>query len=248
MDASLDSPFDALENSFRVLASGPGALTLDGRLIGSGLPQHPIPLLELRTRLLHPALPYDARDAALNALLVRARRHGGTWTVALAGMLLPGLRRTGRVIVRSCPGRRQDLEAEMLAGLVEAAATVSTGRERVAASLVWAGVRRGHRLLRAELAHSVRTTSTPCSAPPPRPWGHPDLVLGRAVREGAIAPGDAELIGATRLGGVSLHAFAEQTGAPYATVKKRRWRAESRIAMWLGAQDFLSPNRPSTRV
>lgn len=242
------SPFDTLESTFRVLGSGPGALSLDGRLVGCGLPPRPIPLVDLRAHLLDRSVPYEARDAVLNALLAWARRRGGAWTVALAGMLLPGLRRTSAPVMRGCPKRRPDLEAEMLAGLLEAAAKAPATGERVAASLVWAAVRRGHRLLRAELAHSAHTTPAPHSCPPPRPWGHPDLVLDQAAREGVISFEDAELIGATRLGGVPLRTFARQMDEPYGTVKKRRWRAETRVAAWLGAEDSLSPNRPPERV
>jgi hypothetical protein len=39
---------------------------------------------------------------------------------------------------------------------------------------------------------------------PHTPWGHPDLVLARAVDEGVLLAEDAELIGETRIGGRSL--------------------------------------------
>lgn len=250
MDIRCDSPFDTLEASFRVLGSGPGALCLDGRLVGYGLPGRPVALCELRTRLLHPSFPYDSRDGVLNALVARSQHRGGAWTVALAGMLLPGLRRSAGPMLRANPQRRHDLEAELLAGLVEAAADAPLSGDRVAASLVWAGVRRAHRLLSTEAAYAAHTTPTPSSAPPPPPWGHPDFVLDRAVQEEVVSHDQAEVIGATRLGGLSLHEFAAQTGTPYDTVRQRRLRGEHRLVAWiLGiSREAVSPNGPRTRV
>src|SRR5437870_5065301 len=110
-DRIATSPFAMLEAAFRVLARGPSALCLDGTGVGAGLPARPIPLDELRSRLVHPSTPYGTRDAALNLLVVRAQTDGGSWTVGLAGVLLPGLRRAIGPLVRSCPGRTADIEA-----------------------------------------------------------------------------------------------------------------------------------------
>jgi hypothetical protein len=52
-----------------------------------------IPLDELGAMLLHPSTPYWARDRAVRLLFERSRRLGGPWTVGLAGVVLPGMRR-----------------------------------------------------------------------------------------------------------------------------------------------------------
>jgi hypothetical protein len=49
------SPFDTLENCFRLLTTGPAPLAIDGRRLGHGLPTRQIPLGELRVLLHHPA-------------------------------------------------------------------------------------------------------------------------------------------------------------------------------------------------
>ena len=109
-------PFATLERTFAILTTEPRPLALDGTGI-PGLPDRPIPLDELRARLLHPSTPYATRDAALEVLIERARAQGGGWTVGLAGVLLPGLRRAVAPLAVACPGKEADLEAESLAGL-----------------------------------------------------------------------------------------------------------------------------------
>ncbi len=87
------SPYETLETAFGLLTSGPEPLSLDGRLVGHGLPPRAIPLDELRGMLLHPSVAFAARDAAVAELARRARRDRGAAMVGLAGVLLPGLRR-----------------------------------------------------------------------------------------------------------------------------------------------------------
>jgi hypothetical protein len=68
--------FEVLEKAFSLLVAGPEPLSLDGRLVRE-LPSRPIPLDELRGRLLHPSISYRTRDVALVLLLRRAKREGG---------------------------------------------------------------------------------------------------------------------------------------------------------------------------
>ena len=69
---SVASPFATLERAFALLSTGPRPLALDGTGI-EGLPDRPIPLVELRPRLLHPSVPHATRDAALGVLIRRAQ-------------------------------------------------------------------------------------------------------------------------------------------------------------------------------
>jgi hypothetical protein len=66
----------------------------------------------------------------------------------------------------------------------------------------------------------------PVSAPTA---GHPDLVLARAVTAGVITAFEAELIGATRLEGVSVAGYAQGLGKAVKAVYKARDRAEERL-------------------
>ncbi|MGH9284662.1 MAG: hypothetical protein ACRD0M_03165 [Acidimicrobiales bacterium] len=233
------SPFATLDAAFRLLADGPGALTLDGAEVGAGLPARPIPFDELKSRLLHPSTPYHTRDAALNVLLTRARTDRGAWMVAPAGVLLPGLRRAVAPLVRACPGKAADIEAEALTGMLVAVRDAAPGQPRPAARLTWAARRAAEQLVRAEQAERGRPAPLPVSVEPPRPFGHPDLVLARAVSEGVVCADDAELIGATRLEEMSLAEAAQAWGVSYSAIKWRRARAEQALVHFLG-RDFVT--------
>ena len=53
--------------------------------------------------------------------------------------------------------------------------------------------------------------------------------LEEAIAAGVINEDEAEVIEMTRLGGCSLMQWSELTGEPYDRVKKRRFRAETRL-------------------
>jgi hypothetical protein len=169
-------------------------------------------------------------------LVRRAQHHGGAATVGLAGVLLPGLRRAVSPLTRACPSRADDLEAEALAVLVEAIGAFPVGRDRVAARLLWPAIRAAHRLLAADQAWRAQVELRPVVQAPAKPGGHPDLVLVRAVREGALTVRDAELIGQTRLGGIRLGDLAVRQGVSYAALAKRRQRAERALLAWLTSE------------
>jgi len=243
------SPFDALEETFRLLSVGPRPLCLDGRDI-AGLPDRDIPLLELRSMLLHPSVAYPVRDAALGALVARAQAEGGRWSVGIAGVLLPGIRRAVFPLFEACPTKGADLEAEALCAFLGALARCEVGRARVASWLCWRTRIGAAKVLRAELAERAGPGTTPVSAAPPRPWGHPDLVLAKVVAAGVISAEDAELIWATRLEHQSLAEAAEGLGISYKTCHKRRARAEAALADflrsdWYSPYDFVE-KRPET--
>jgi hypothetical protein len=240
------SPFDTLERAFSALCAEPAPLALPAEVLGRRCGR-PVPLDQLRAVLLHPSTPYPARDKALSALLARARAEGGRWTVGLAGVLLFGLRAAVAPLCAVCPGRRDDVEAEALAGLLEAIATTDPSRRALPARLIWLSRNRAKALVRRELGDQARTERHAVACPPPQPYGHPDLVLAQAVAEGVLCAADAALVGDTRLGlsrpADAARALGIGTGAAY----KRRRRAEAALVRWL-ASDGYAPgfvqNRP----
>jgi hypothetical protein len=231
------SPFDTLEKTFDLLVCDPHPLAFDGTAF-VGLPDRSIPLGELKAMLLHPSMPFSVRDAVVDELVARSRADGGAWTVGLAGVLLPGLRRAAWPLVQSCPGQADEIEAETLAAFLAAVARCEPGRARLASRLCWLARIGATRLLRAELAERARPGTDPVSAAPPRPWGHPDLVLAKAVRAGVIGAADAELIGATRIGDVDLADAANALGIGYKACHQRRLRAESALVEWLTSDEY----------
>lgn len=233
---SEQSPFDVLEASFRLLCSGPSPLAVHGREVGPPLPRRPLALTELRGVLLHPATPYQARDRAVRLLVCRAQAHGGNWTVGLFGVLLPGLRAAVADVARAYPEASADLEADVLAELVTVLASFDPDTERVASRLLWRAAQRARRRTAREHAVASGRVTAPSADEPHRTWGHPDFVLAEAVRAGAISAGDAELIGETRLGGVSLAEVATRSDRRLPTVRKQRERAEARLVAWIDAK------------
>ncbi len=234
-----DSPFDTLEKTFDLLVTGPRPLALDTTPI-AGLPNRAVPLGELKARLLHPSTSFSVRDAIVGQLVARSQAHGGAWTVGLSGVLLPGLRRATWSLVQACPGKRVDIEAETLAAFLAAVAACQPGRARLASRLCWLARTGAQRLLRAELSEQARVGTDPVSAAPPRPWGHPDLVLAKAVTAGVIGAADAELIGATRIGDMDLADAANELGITYKACHLRRSRAESKLVEFLGSDRYSS--------
>jgi hypothetical protein len=238
-------PLDVLDRSFRLLVCDPAPLALDGRAVGHGLPARPIPLDQLRSLLLHPSVGFDARDAALTWLVQRAQAEGGAWLVGLAGVLLPGIGRRVYPLCRAFPRLAHDLEAEALAGLVQAVQFWRLGEDRVASRLVWAAARGAHRLLRHERALGDREASVGLRLePPPRPPAHGDLLLARAVAAGVLSRVDAELIAVTRVEEVPLRQLAGRWGVGYEALRKRRQRAEAALTRWLAAERDV-PTEPA---
>ncbi len=233
MATESSSPFETLETAFHLLAAGPDPLGVDGREIGGRLPARHLDVTELRNRLLHPSCDYATRDRAIRLLAERAQQRGSAWVVALAGTLLPGLRRRLAPWVGACPSLAADVEAEALAGLLEAIFDTRLDREKLASCLIWTAVGRGKRLLHNELALQARHLPASCSAEPPRPWGHPDFVLAKAVQAGVINADDAELIGETRLNRISVRTYADTHDLPFDATRQRRLRAERRLVAWL---------------
>src|SRR5579875_1428244 len=225
-DAEVPSPtpFDALEETFRLLSIGPRPICLDGRQV-AGLPDRDIPLLELRGMLLHPSVAFSVRDAALGVLVARAQAEGGAWSVGIAGVLLPGIRRAVFPLFEACPTKGADLEAEALCAFLRALARCRPDRARLASWLCWRTRIGAAKVLRAELAERAGPGANPVSAAPPRPWGHPDFVLAKVVAAGAISAEEAALREFLRSDWYSPYDFVEKR--PETPCFSRRGRPRS---------------------
>lgn len=222
--------FATLESTFRMLCRGPSPLALPARLLGLSGPRRVVRLVEVRELMLWPGwLPLPVREAAWSKLVARAQRCGPGWVVGAAGMALPGLKSMGARLAAGYRGDCEDLDAELLAGFLTALRTIDPHSGRLAGRLCWAAYRAGARLRHAETAASARHGGVVESAAPPRPWGHPDLVLVAAVAEGVITAAEADLIGRTRLEGERLAATADRLGVSLSAVTMRRLRAEERL-------------------
>lgn len=224
------SLFDSIHDDFRRL----DALSIDGRTIHRQLPQRQITLGELKAVLLHPSTPFGARDAMLVTLINKARSGDSQWTTAVLGVLLPGIRRSaGKLISGGCVLQAEEIEAEMIAGVVDEVATMDLSRGHVASRLTWAGFRRALEACESAAAAPPPSEHTNTSQVPREPWGHPELVLAEAAQSGVITVAEANLISATRLEGVAIAAIAASSGELIDSIRHRRRRAEKRLAKYL---------------
>jgi hypothetical protein len=217
------APLDSLDAAFRLLAAGPEPLALHASHLAAGLPDRPVPVTELRVLLLHPATSATARNKVWAELVRRTRSGDPAWTVALAGIALPGLRRSVASLTRAYRGEAADLQAEVLAGFLAAVRALDLDELEsvpLASSLCWAARRAGEKLARADAAWASRRTGLDGhDTAPAMPGGHPDLVLAAAVRKGVLTAAQAELIGRSRLEGIPLRVIAAETGTSHSALQ-----------------------------
>ena len=228
-------PLDAVAAAFAWLQQGPDPIAINGHAF-PGMPDRAVPLAEVRERLLAPTSPPSMRDAVWAHLVARSRAEGAEWTVGCAGMALPALIRIAATLTARFAGDPRDVHAAVLTGFLTELAAVDVVRPRIMLRLRWAAYRAGLACVREALDAPIPTPDTFTSTPPPTPSGHPDLVLARAVADGVLTAGEAELIGATRLEEVSLAEAAARRRAGYEATKKARQRAEHRLIAYLRSE------------
>jgi hypothetical protein len=237
-DEIATNSLDIARDAFTWLVTGPEPLSLNGRLF-PGLPDRSIALDEVRDRLLAKRCPQATRDAVWAHLVLRARTDGATWTVAAVGVALPALTAVAAKLSKRFAGDRADIHAEVLHGFLTHLSTIDLSRPKIMLRLRWAAYRSGHRALTEALSGPTPVAPGFRSSPPNTPWGHPDLVLARAVADGVLTPTEADVIGATRLEDVPIEDWAATRHVGYWAAYKTRKRAEARLI------DYLR-DRPAT--
>jgi hypothetical protein len=240
------SALAAAGKAFDTLVTPPAALSVDGRLVGHGLPERAIPLDELRDLLLARTCPPAARDAAWQLLIGYARSWGPAWVVGTVGMALPGLT---RMAGRLCAGHRhlaEDIEAELLAGFLDGLCHADLSGRSPYVRLCWMGWRRALTVRGGDIPAELPELPDPASHTPARPYGHPDLILSRAVATGWITREQAELISATRLDRELIDQIAARQGVAASVLRMRRRRGELALADAL-RKGHLDPARPTRR-
>jgi hypothetical protein len=222
------SAITAAEEAFTVLAACPAPLAFDARGI-PGLPDRHLDLLQLRDLLTDRGVPAPVVDTVWRRLTVQARDWGPAWMVASVGMAVPGLTRLTARLTAGHAAQADDIASEVVAGFLHELRTTDLDPPRVWLRLLWAAWRAGLRARQvrdfAELPDDI-----PAGASTPHvPYGHPDLLLGRAVAAGILTRYEADLIGDTRLGDVLVDQLAGRQGVSAAVLRMRRNRAERRL-------------------
>jgi hypothetical protein len=235
------------DTAFRLLTCQPAPLAFDGRPV-AGLPDRHLPLDELRDLLLSPAVTADTTDAVWRQLALQARSWGPAWVVGAVGIAVPGLTRLAARLSHGFPKLSEDIDSEVLTGFLHALHADDLEPPRVWLRLCWAAWRTGY-----TARHIDNTLELPPDLPtgsrtPHRPYGHPDLVLGRAVAAGILTRAQADLIGSTRLGDVLIEQLAAEHGVPAPVIRMRRKRAERTLVAALQRGDVTGVTRGGGRL
>jgi hypothetical protein len=241
-DETASNSLDIARDAFTWLVTGPNPVSLNGRLF-PGLPNRHVPLDEVRDRLLARRCPQTTRDAVWAHLVLRARTERGTWMIAAVGVALPALTSVAAMLSDRFAGDPADIHAEVVRGFLDALSSVDLRLPRIMLRLRWAAYRSGYKALTEALSGPTPVAPGFRSTPPHAPWGHPDLVLARAVADGVLTATEADLIGATRLEEVPVADWATQHQAGEWAVYKARKRAEFRLAAYL--RDGAAETDPS---
>jgi hypothetical protein len=227
------------EDAFRLLVCEPGPLVFDGRPI-PGLPDRPLPLDELRSLLLAGAAT-ETSDPVWRQLAGRARDDGPVWVIGAVGVALPGLTRMAVRLSAATPGLADDIDSEILAGFLTALRTADLRPPRLWLRLCWAAWRAGNKARKVDDLLELPTDLPVGSRTPRRPYGHPDIVLNRAVTAGVLTTDQADLIGATRLGDTLVEQIAAESGESGSVVRMRRRRAELTLVAAIRRGDLSLP-------
>jgi hypothetical protein len=223
------SALTAAEYAFAMLTCEPAPLVFDARPV-PGLPDRIIPLDELRALLT--GQPHDAltTDALWRQLAEHARQWGPAWVVGAVGVALPGLTRMAVRISRACPRHADDVDSELLAGFLHALRHAPLDPPRLWLRLCWAAWRAGVAVVKAEPTEQLPADLPSGSRTPTLPYGHPELILGRAVAAGVVTAEAAELIADTRFGDALVEQLAAELGVSAPVLRMRRRRAERLVA------------------
>jgi hypothetical protein len=250
------------DNAFQALVAEPRRLTLDCSSVGGvpgpelGLPDGEVELPWLRDWLLAHRDNYPARDAVWRELIHRARTLKGDWRIVAVAMAMPALIRLAGGLARDYRGDPADLDNEILTGYLEALERrLDLGATRLYAKLCWAGFRAGYAARYADTpVVLIEDLDDDGSIVPHLPYGHPDLLLARAVAIKLIDQDDADLITATWLEHKTIEQVARRTGADPDLLRMRRLRAGRRLAdaildgLLSGALSDAAKDRLKTRA
>jgi DNA-directed RNA polymerase specialized sigma24 family protein len=196
-------------------------------------------------RLLYEPGAHAEKDAALYALLGRAR------TDPLAGRLvlqalLPGLKRlVGRLLIDV--REREELWSIVMACVWEGIRAYPPERKRkVAANLLLDCLHEALDVIardRKAAAHALVGLPSLEPAAEPECEGDVERLVREAVSAGAISDVEAWLILRTRIDGATIRELAAGWGFSWEALKRRRQRAERRLQIFLGICVPLDPQK-----
>ncbi|GIG02066.1 hypothetical protein [Catellatospora citrea] len=235
-----DTALTTAETAFALLTCEPAPLSFDARPV-PGLPDKTMPLDQLRRMLLFERYDSDTVDALWRQLALHARDWGPAWVVGAIGVALPALTHLAAKISRGRPRHAEDVDSEVLAGFLSALRTADLDTPRLWLRLCWAAWRAGVAVIKDRDTEELPLDLSSGSRSPRMPYGHPDLILGRAAAAGLISLENAELISATRFGDTLIEQLAAERGVTAPSLRMRRRRAERAVAAAVLRGDLTGP-------
>ncbi|OKI49356.1 hypothetical protein [Micromonospora sp. CB01531] len=230
-----DSPLDAVNAAFAALTRDPNPMTLDLDKLhdDNDLPASSMTLPALRDWLLKHPRAYTARDTVWRELVLRARLQGPAWVVAAAGMAMPALRRCAGQLRLGWSGDAHDIDSEILTGFLTALRDrTDLSKPAPYASLCMAAWRAGYTLRQrageAVPVDDIQHVIGPRT--PTVPYGHPDLLIRRAVILGLLDACDEQPYIDLRLGRRAIEPIADAMGITADALRMRARRIDQRIA------------------
>lgn len=229
------SPLSAAATAFAALTCEPDPLTLDLDALDpdAGLPPGVMTLTALDAWLCKHRRAFAARDAVWRELVRRARLDGPHWVVAAVGMAMPALRRYAARFASEYGGDRDDVDAEVLTGFLAALRErVDLAKPAPQAALCMAAFRAGHALVRQSKEYTPVDDVEHVTGPrtPRMPWGHPDLLVRRAVALGLVDEVDEQPYIDVRLGQKAIELIAVDLGVTADALRMRLGRIDARLA------------------
>jgi hypothetical protein len=194
-------------------------------------------------------VPRRAKDPVLAALCMEATGGDQDAATLLLWLMLPGLLRVRRRLASWNTLGREDLDAELLAGVWEAATAIGGTTANVAARLVDRAQRRALTAVRqaADWAGRFAPLSTEIGESPSLgddPGGAEDVIT-EAVRAGVISEVEADLFRASRS---NIGEVRARLGVTAYAAQNRRRRARRRLLAWLADSAPVPPPSDSPRT
>ncbi|HEX8344871.1 MAG TPA: hypothetical protein VF657_09025 [Actinoplanes sp.] len=242
--ARFGTALTAAEKAFELLTCEPAPLAFDARPV-PGLPDTTLPLNELRQLLMYKRFDSGTTDALWRQLARHAREWGPAWVVGAIGVALPALTHFAAKISRGYPRIADDVDSELLAAFLHALRTADLQAPRLWLRLCWAAWRAAVAVINDDEGEELPLDLPSGSRTPRMPYGHPDLLLGRAAAAGLISDEAAELISSTRFGDTLIEQLAAEQGVTPGALRMRRRRAERTVAAAVTRGDLSGPLRAS---
>jgi hypothetical protein len=176
----------AAETAFAMLTCEPAPLVFDARPV-PGMPDVTLPLNDLRGMLVYERYNSDTTDALWRQLARHAREWGPAWVIGAIGVALPALTHFAARISRGYPRLADDIDSEILAAFLQALRSADLAAPRLWLRLCWAAWRAGAAVINDDEGEELPLDLSSGSRTPRMPYGHPDLLLGRAAAAGLIA-------------------------------------------------------------